>query len=148
MRTFSFQNLLYNKDGKVTGAMSPVLSANEMSKSMFPKYTGLARIYSKKDGYSDIEVNQKYEGPGKQDLTGHDTLLIISHKKNVTVYGIYIDRGCSICPVALWFDDEPVEDTVISDIYKKQSFEDHYTSKEIHQIFKQAQNVNLKPTDK
>jgi len=125
----NFQGLLeYGKDGKITGAMSPVLFAKEMAQAMDFTFTGLIR-YSHGQNYDHLLFRCKYN--------------------NVTVYNMIIDCGYGI-PVGIGFinhmDGKP--DTVtITPVYRKnitpQAMKDHYLNCELHPKWDEAPILSL-----
>jgi hypothetical protein len=72
--TYSIQPLLTQKDGSISGPMSPVLFAKEMASHVGFKHNRLARLW-----FADERINQCREDGG---LTGHDTLIIGAVYKN------------------------------------------------------------------
>lgn len=124
---FRFQNMLHCKnDNTVSGAMSPVLFANEMSKQMGEKYNGLTRVW-----FQDDKVNQVMEyGEG---LTGYDTLILVDRKANDTCFTMYVDMGVNGIPVALYFTSD--EEAILTPIYQKSKFEHVLTLEEVKQVF-------------
>lgn len=107
---YSIQCLTEIKDGKVTGAMSPVLSAQALVKErLIPALHGLYRVYS------EPSVNQKMEkGEG---LTGYDTLVAVAQYKNTKVLALFIDMGMNQLPAALWMSKYPIDDVVFTPVY-------------------------------
>lgn len=100
MRTFRFQGLLTKqKDGHITGPMSPILAIKEVAKEWKFKIHGLVRV--------------------ENDMSSstYDHLITKTVYSNDTVYRLFVDMGVNILPVAIWF--EKGEDLTITPIYKE-----------------------------
>lgn len=103
---FKAYNLL-STDGKgmLKGPMAPMETAVEFCKQMHSTMHGLARI-----SFEDETVHNYYEGPNKADLTGFDTLAILTrYKDGERSIEIFLDMGTAILPVCMNFlkdDDE------------------------------------------
>ena len=102
-KQYSFQSLLhYDKDGGITGPMSPVLAINDFLKAMEVKHL---------IGACRVKNNQSH------DLT-YDHIILKSKCKFSNAYQMFVDMGCHTLPCAVWFDDD--KDCVITPIYKKE----------------------------
>jgi len=142
---YRFQNIYHrDKEGKISGAMSPVLFAKEMAEKLGFIPHGLVRIW-----FSDEEIHNWYEGPGKrQGLTGCDTLLICQiNKQNQYQLMLMVNEGSEGCPVALHFSDEQMLPT-LTGVYNKRQYEKKLTAEEIGEIIKAALEQNAFEFDK
>jgi hypothetical protein len=133
MKTFKLQNLLRREGNTISGAMSPVLFAQEMANQLDFKIGGLVRVW-----FDDERVHNRYEGSKRSDLylTGFDTLLV----KDRNSVMMMIDMGVGGCPVALYFPDD--KDLTVTPIYKKKRFEQKLTEQEIVEVMEQALKEN------
>lgn len=142
-----FQGLLrYDHQGKITGAMSPVMVANEFSRIHNDNYTGLVRI-----NFENPEVHNFYEAPGKRDLTGFDTLLLLFPHGAMKEVVMIIDMGSRIMPVAMYLDSEPDQEVTISPIYKKYPLAAKLTNEELKKAMQTALSIGsftIKPYTK
>lgn len=102
MKKYKFQNLLSrDKNGTVSGAMSPVLVAKEFMEQMkLGGLSGLVRVWN----------DQAYE-------SGYDHLLIMKKYENCTLYMFIVDMGVSVIPAFMKYSDE--DDISITPIYEK-----------------------------
>lgn len=143
--TFSFQNLLTKTSDGVTGPMGPVSAINRLTEAkIVPKYTGLVRVW-----FEDPEIHQRYEGPGKSELTGHDTLMTVGYYKDTTMYCMAIDMGSTIAPVAICFFEDPDEiEVTVTPVYEDLSFQKKLSTEDIAGIFAEAENHNFEPIKK
>ena len=120
-------SLLEKKGNQITGAMSPMLIAQEISKHFKLKIHGLARI-----NFDNQETWQKYEkGEG---LTGYDHLAMLTRWKNNKSICIFIDIGIGALPVALKFKDESKNKLIISQVYKNEQFADTLNEDQIKNL--------------
>ncbi|MCC6837323.1 MAG: hypothetical protein IT234_02180 [Bacteroidia bacterium] len=125
-----------DKDNKITGPMSPILAANELTKQFGTKYHCLIRLL-----FDDERVHNIYEhvspcGKVKSELTGMDTLIYVRYYNNGDEAGMFIDMGTKLCPVALRFSDENIYTT--TPIYDKSEYEIKLTLDEIKDILNNA----------
>src|SRR3978361_130577 len=109
---FRTQSLLSQKDGKVSGPMSPMLFAKEMAQSADFKYNRLARLW-----FDDERINQKYEDGG---LTGHDTLIIGTIYENDVWLSLWVDSGTGGMPVAMAYQSG--NEVQFTPVYKKEKY--------------------------
>jgi hypothetical protein len=122
---FTIQSLLEVKDGKVTGPMSPLLFAREMTAQMETKYNRLARVW-----FQDEQILQQSEGGG---LTGYDALLIGTQYKTDLLLRLWVDIGTGGLPVAKAYQSNP--EILLAPIYEKSDFARKLTVAEIRQLF-------------
>jgi len=122
---FRIQSLLSNKNGQISGPMSPMLFAKEMAKSVGFKYNRLARVWCE-----DERTNQQYEDGG---LTGHDTLVIGMIYENDVWLSLWVDTGVGGIPIAMAFKSELEID--FAPAYKKERFAKSLTEAEVTEIF-------------
>lgn len=121
---FTIQPLMKRSDDNtLKGPMSPVLFAQEMCKHNDHKMDNLFRVYFT----GDNEMHQIYEGQGKTELTGHDTLIV----KDRDTLMMYVDTGTSGVPSALWSDNE----VTVTPVYKRWAFEKKLTEEQMQSIF-------------
>ena len=99
------QNLLKIDDEKVSGAMSPVLFAQEACKQLDIRLSGLARVW-----FDNERTHQAID-----ENTGYDTLVIMENYENARCLFMFIDGGSSGVPVGMMFNDS---DLVLTPIYK------------------------------
>jgi len=119
------QNLLTEKDGKISGPMSPFEFAKEMALAADFKFNRLARVW-----FNDEEIFQVYEGDG---LTGHDTLIIACEFSNDLELTLWVDTGVGGVPVAQGFNSD--RKILLTPIYRRTEFARNLTEAEIHDIF-------------
>jgi len=98
MSRYKFQGLLHNKDGVITGAMSPLLAAKEFVKQWGIPLDGLVRV----------DNNQTFE-------SGLDHLITKSFGTNGDVYCLFVDMGISILPVGMMTSSD--KDLTITPVY-------------------------------
>ena len=122
---FSIQTLLSQKDGKVSGPMSPFLFAKEMAERTGVQFNRLARVL-----FADESVNQI-----KEDVlyTGHDSLIIGHDILNDLMLSLWVDFGVGGVPVAIVFRFD--WEILITKIYQNQPYERKLTEEEVRQIF-------------
>jgi len=125
MLKFIIQSLLSEKDGNVSGPMSPMLFAKEMALSADFKFNRLARVW-----FDDDRINQKREDGG---LTGHDTLIIGTVYKNDVWLSLWVDSGVGGMPIAMVYQsDNEVE---ITPVYLQEKFARNLSASEIGEVF-------------
>lgn len=123
---FSIQNLLSEKkDGKICGAMSPLLFAQEMAAQQQFKFNRLGRLW-----FEDERINQHRED-GR--YTGHDTLIIGTQYKNDLWLSLWVDSGTGGIPVAMCYQSD--RQIVYTPIYSKKSFAAKLNAEQIGEIF-------------
>jgi hypothetical protein len=125
VKSFRIQNLLSQKDGKVSGPMSPMLFAEEMAKSATTRFNRLARLW-----FDDERINQRKEDGG---LTGFDTLLIGTVYENDLLLTLWVDTGTGGIPVAMGFLSDG--EVLFTQAYKKEVFAKKLSKAEISEIF-------------
>ncbi len=126
---FSAYSLLHkDKNGKITGAMSPILFANHIAQNCGFKYNRLARL-----NFKNNLIHQVYEGRGKSELTGYDTLVMAAKYSDGNIFmNIIIDLGSSgVCAAMCYKDEEPE----IIPVYENQSFETKLNLNDFKEIF-------------
>ena len=122
---FRIQSLLSQKDGKVSGPMSPMLFAKEMAQSADFKYNRLARLW-----FDDERINQKYEDGG---LTGHDTLIIGTIYENDVWLSLWVDSGTGGMPVAMAYQSG--NEVQFTPVYKKEKYARSLSEADVKEIF-------------
>lgn len=121
--------LTIGEDGKVEGAMSPVLFINEMAKQLEFKPHIICRVWLPE------RMHNFYEEPGKKGLTGHDTLLAAQVFKNDIQAMLFVDEGSDGLAVATRFKSDPESELIITPIYEKRAYEQKLDSMDINEIF-------------
>jgi len=110
---FEISSLLVKKDDDtVTGAMSPLLFAQEVAKGFDFKFNRLARIW-----FRDSEVLQQLE---YKEMTGYDHLIIGCQYANDLWLSMWVDRGTTGLPVAMGYQSD--REVIIAPVYEKASF--------------------------
>lgn len=123
---FSIQNLMYQKkDGNISGAMSPVLFAQEMAKREDFTFNRLARVW-----FEDERIHQCREDGG---YTGHDTLIIASKRESDCWLSLWVDSGIGGIPVAMCFQSDG--EITVTPIYTNTSFAGKLSTEQIAEIF-------------
>lgn len=125
--TFSIQSLLTEKEGHISGPMSPTLFAKEMAEQSGFKYNRLARLW-----FADERINQCYEDGG---LTGHDTLLIGTVYKDDIMLTLWVDAGVGGTPIGMAFRSDNGE-VAMTEVYAGQRYARKLTQAEVKEIFK------------
>lgn len=129
----SIGSLLSYKNGKIRGAMSPVLFAQETMKAMGNKWSGLARV-----DFEDERILQRREDGG---LTGFDHLLISANYEDGTrsIY-FFCDAGVHGLPIAFASSKENNGKIHIPEIYliEKRQYVAVPTDEQIQQLFDYA----------
>lgn len=123
---YSIQSLLTEKDGRLSGPMSPTLFAKEMAEKSGFKYNRLARLW-----FADERINQCFEDGG---LTGHDTLLIGVMYSDDLLLTLWVDSGVGGTPIAMAFrsDKGMVQ---MTEVYAGQTYAKKLNQKEVEEIF-------------
>ena len=122
---FRIQSLLSHKEGKVSGPMSPMLFAEEVTHSLGLKFNRLVRLW-----FEDECINQRREDGG---LTGLDTLLVGTMYENDLLVTLWVDLGTGGVPVAMGYLSD--KEVLFTEAYKKERFAKKLTHKEVLQIF-------------
>lgn len=94
-------------ENRITGAMSPMLAAQEFLEYWTLHLDGLARLWNNQ------AVNSTY-----------DHLIAKTIQKEWNVYTLFVDTGTAYLPVALWYDNESKEKMEISPVYLKEITEE------------------------
>ncbi|NHA02659.1 hypothetical protein G7092_02565 [Mucilaginibacter sp. HC2] len=123
--TYSIQSLLEQKDGNVTGPMSPMEFAKEIALQVGFKFNRLARLW-----FADERINQRHEDGG---LTGHDTLLIGSVYTNDIWLSLWADTGVGGVPIAMAYRSDGSID--FTDVYRQQHFVCMLNQQQVKDIF-------------
>jgi hypothetical protein len=113
------------KDGTISGPMSPVLFAKEMAIQMDFKYNRIARVH-----FEDEEVHQYYDDIL---LTGHDTIIIGCQSKKDLWLSLYVDLGIGGIPVAMIYQSN--KEVCMTGVYEHCKFARTLTLAEITAIF-------------
>jgi methyl coenzyme M reductase alpha subunit len=136
--TYSIQPLLEEKEGNISGPMSPVLFAKEMASQVGFKYNRLARLW-----LADERINQCREDGG---LTGHDTLIIGAVYKDNVWLSLWVDTGVGGVAVASAFRSDRSIDFV--ELYRRQPYVSKLSQNQITDIFQSIFNdptqINIK----
>lgn len=122
---FRIQSLLYQRDGKVSGPMSPMLFAEEMAKSTGIKFNRLARLW-----FDEERINQNYEDGG---LTGFDTLIIGTLHENDLLITLWVDTGTGGIPVAMAYQSD--KEVLTTQVYSHATFAKKLSDTDIQQIY-------------
>ncbi|MBL4675895.1 MAG: hypothetical protein JKY70_06790 [Mucilaginibacter sp.] len=123
---YSIQSLLTEKDGSISGPMSPTLFAKEMAEQSGFKYNRLARLW-----FADERINQCYEDGG---LTGHDTLIIGVQYSDDLMLTLWVDSGTGGTPVAMAFHSDKGM-VQMTEVYAGQTYAKKLCKKEVEEIF-------------
>ena len=123
---FQIQNLLTIKENQLTGPMSPLLFAKEMTSILGFKFNRLARLH-----LEDKQVFQIFEhGEG---LTGHDILIIARQFKTDLWVSLWVDTGTGGIAVCSGYQtDRKIQ---LTPIYEKLHFAHKLTAEELKEIF-------------
>jgi hypothetical protein len=137
--TFRIESLLeYSVGGKRSGPMSPVLFAKEMQKQTGVYLHELLRVH-----LDNQEINNWYEAPGKRELTGSDTLVIVTRCRNCRQFAMYVDLGHCGVPVAIWFSNDDVQDITTTPIYDQHHFEKKLSKDDLIAIFQACKEKEI-----
>jgi hypothetical protein len=115
-------------DGKVKGALSPVMAGQEVEKQLGFRVDGLARL-----NFINDDILQRRDGNERHSRTYYDHLAILQRDKNDNCIGIIIDMGTGICPYAMKFQSE--DEISITGISKKYEWLESFTMEELKKIF-------------
>lgn len=122
---FSIVSLLTeDKEGGISGPMSPVLFAKEMAQLSGDSYNRVARIH-----FGDQTIFQRYEG---QLLTCHDILILAGQYENDLQLCLWIDLGTDGLPVATSFMSD--RELIITPVYREAAFARKLKEEEIQEI--------------
>jgi len=122
---FSIVSLLTeDKEGSLSGPMSPILFAKEMAQLSGDSYNRVARIH-----FEDQNIFQRYEG---QFLTGHDILILAGQYENDLQLSLWIDLGTGGLPVATSFMSD--RELIITPVYREAAFARKLNEEEIREI--------------
>ncbi|WDF55794.1 hypothetical protein [Mucilaginibacter sp. KACC 22063] len=136
--TYSIQPLLEEKEGNISGPMSPVLFAKEMASQVGFKYNRLARLW-----LADERINQCREDGG---LTGNDTLIIGAVYKDNVWLSLWVDTGVGGVAVASAFRSDRSIDFV--ELYRRQPYVSKLSQNQVTDIFQSIFNdptqINIK----
>jgi hypothetical protein len=127
---FRIQNLLEIQGGTVSGPMSPMLFAKEMSAHTETKFNRLARVW-----FDDEKIFQRREDGG---FTGFDTLIIGQQYSNDLRLELWVDEGVGGMPVAIVF--QSVKEINISPIYHQAKYARKLSKDQIKEIFEYVFN--------
>lgn len=130
-----YQSMLSRKNGKVSGAMSPVMAAQIFCRENKFPFDGLVRIW-----FDSEEVHNRYEGPGKSCLTGCDTLMVLSRYSNLDQVTMFVDMGCECLPVCLYLSDE--RSLTITPVYQEYPFAKKCDATELTHLIEEALKQN------
>lgn len=125
--TYSIQSLLEQKNGSISGPMSPMEFAKEMALQLGVKFNRLARIW-----LADERTNQCREDGG---LTGHDTLIIGTVYSNDIWLSLWVDSGVGGTPIAMAYRSDNGE-IMLSDVYAKQHYAKKLSLANVQEIFR------------
>jgi hypothetical protein len=122
---FVIGSLLTDKEGRISGPMSPMLFASEMAKQVRFKYNRLARVR-----FGDEKIFQEWEDGG---LTGYDTLIIATRYEGDLFVSLWIDTGVGGMPVASSFMSD--RELIITPFYQRTAFARKLTDQELTRLF-------------
>lgn len=122
---YKIQTLLSHRGDHISGPMSPMLFAQEMTEHTKEKFNRLARVW-----FEDETIMQRREGEG---FTGHDILIIGMQYANDLKLTLWIDEGVRGTPVAMAFQTN--RKIIITTIYKKARYHRKLSPEEIKLIF-------------
>lgn len=123
---FSIQPLLeWTGDQSITGPISPLEFAKEMSKQTGQKFNRLARVW-----FEDEKTLQSYDGDG---MTGHDILILATQYSNDLCVGLWIDSGIGGTPVAMAFESD--REIQITPIYQSKEYLKKLDQQELKILF-------------
>jgi hypothetical protein len=136
--TYSIQPLLEEKQGSISGPMSPMEFAKEMGSQVGFKFNRLARVW-----FADERINQCREDGG---LTGHDTLIIGAVYKNDIWLSLWVDTGVGGVAIAMAFRKDGSID--FTDLYRHHHYVCKLSQKQVTEIFQSIFNdpaqINIK----
>jgi hypothetical protein len=136
--TYSIQPLLEEKQGSVSGPMSPMEFAKEIALNVGFKFNRLARLW-----FADERINQCREDGG---LTGHDTLIIGTVYKNDIWLSLWVDTGVGGIAVAMAYRSDGNID--FTELYREQHYVCKLTQRQVTDIFQSIFNdpaqINIK----
>lgn len=135
--TYKFQSLLVKKDdgsteGKITGAMSPVMFLNIIQDEFGFFANGFCRVW-----FDNPEYNNWYEEPGKRCLTGCDTVIITQKCGDDIQFMMFVDEGHEGRPVAMMMKSDL--EVIITPVYQKKAYEKKLNAGQIKEIFLAAE---------
>lgn len=123
--TYSIQSLLEQKNGSISGPMSPMEFAKEVALNVGFKFNRLARLW-----FADERINQRHEDGG---LTGHDTLLIGAVYTNDIWLSLWVDSGVGAVAIAMAYRSDGSID--FTDLYRQQHYVCKLTQQQVKDIF-------------
>lgn len=136
--TYSIQSLLEQKDGNISGPMSPMEFAKEIALKVGFTFNRLARLW-----FADERINQCREDGG---LTGHDTLIIGAVYTNDIWLSLWVDSGVGAVAVAMAYRSDGTID--YTDLYRQQHYVCKLSEKNVRDIFQSVFNdptqINIK----
>lgn len=127
------KNLLTLEDGKLTGPMSPVMAGKEMANRIDIHLSGLLRIE-----FDDPRFHQIIE---ERSLTGHDTLVLISHFPNEMVAIMFVDEGYRSCVAGMYTKSN--EELWSAPVYEQSEYVKKLGSDQIKEILLDIINNDL-----
>ncbi|WCT13294.1 hypothetical protein [Mucilaginibacter jinjuensis] len=136
--TYSIQPLLSQKEGSISGPMSPMEFAKKVALNVGFKFNRLARLW-----FADERINQSHEDGG---LTGHDTLIIGAVYTNDIWLSLWVESGVRAVAIAMAYRSDGSID--FTDLYRQQHYvcklkEQHV--KDIFQsVFDDPTQINIK----
>jgi hypothetical protein len=131
---FKIQNLLSIKGHTVSGPMSPLLFAQEVTTKLVKRLNMLARIW-----FNDEAIHQYREDGG---FTGHDTLVIGTVLSNDLQLSLWVDEGVRGVPVAMAFGSD--REITITPAYHKNNYHQNLSPQQIKEIFEYLfDNIHL-----
>ncbi|PAW95076.1 hypothetical protein CKK33_16875 [Mucilaginibacter sp. MD40] len=136
--TYSIQPLLEEKQGSISGPMSPLEFAKEIAQQVGFKFNRLARLW-----FADERINQCREDGG---LTGHDTLIIGTVYKNDIWLSLWVDTGVGGVAIAMAYRSDGSID--FTDLYRERHYVCKLNEKQVTDIFQSIFNdpsqINIK----
>jgi len=123
--TYSIQSLLGEKEGRISGPMSPKEFAKEVALNVGFTFNRLARLW-----FADERINQCCEDGG---LTGHDTLIIGAVYTNDIWLSLWVDSGVGGVPIAMAYRSDGSID--FTDVYPLQHYVCKLNQQQVKDIF-------------
>jgi|GEM_PF-1395418 len=118
LTTTKFQVVVLSEldgDDKISAALSPMMAAEQIVESgLCTPFHTLVRINTDDPAYNNFREEGYW--------TGHDTLAVISGNSSRRMICLFIDEGVRICPICIWFSDDPLSEKTMAQPYKEAKF--------------------------
>ena len=121
---FELINLLAESNGRLSGPLSPVAFAQEMTDALGDRLHGLCRVR-----FDDECIHNS-----KNESTYYDTLVIYEHTGKIDKLTMWIDTGTSGIPVALMWNGD--DELIVTPAYRNDDAINKLSDEHIKEIFK------------